>query len=166
MPIYEFYCRDCHRVYSFLSRTVSDACPPCPRCGRAGLTRRVSTFAISKGIPEKQDSEAPPQLDDERLEKAMGALAGEAEGLDEEDPRQASRLMRKLFDSAGLPIGGGMEEALRRMEAGEDMEKIEQDLGDVLEEDPFAAGAREGKRGGSGIRRRLPPSVDPTLYEM
>ena len=35
MPIYEFYCRDCHRVYSFLSRSVApDRRPPCPKCGR------------------------------------------------------------------------------------------------------------------------------------
>ena len=165
MPIYEFYCGECHRVYSFLSRTINtDKAPACPGCGRPELTRRVSAFAISKAMPEASEAGAGPDLDEAKLEKAMGALAGEAEGLDEDDPRQASRLMRKLFDAAGVPVGDGMDEALRRMEAGEDMEKIEQDLGDVLEEDPFAPGA--GHPGRVGRRRRRPPSVDPTLYEM
>lgn len=167
MPIYEFYCGDCHRVYSFLSRAIdTQKRPSCPRCPRAELDRRVSAFAISKGTPEKAGGPDEPQIDDARLEKAMEALAGEAENLNEDDPRQASGLMRKLFDAAGVPIGSGMEEALRRMEAGEDMEKIEQDLGDVLEEDPFAVGAPEAKSGRISLRRRLPPSVDPTLYEM
>jgi hypothetical protein len=69
-----------------------------------------------------------------------------------------------------------MEEALRRMEAGEDPEKIEEDMGDVLEEDPFGGllgGEGEEKDPGGGekkglgrLRRMLPPSVDPELYEM
>jgi putative FmdB family regulatory protein len=166
MPIYEFYCSRCHRIFTFLSRSINvDKRPPCPKCGREELARRVSAFAISKGRKEDATGDDPLSgLDETRLERAMEALAGEAEGLDEEDPRQASRLMRKLFDATGLPLSGGMEEALRRMEAGEDMEKIEQDLGDVLDQDPFAAGLRQG--GPGGLRRVLPPSVDTTLYEM
>jgi uncharacterized protein (DUF1778 family) len=78
-----------------------------------------------------------PDMDDPRLEKAMEALAGEAEGMNEGDPRQAARLMRKIFDATGMPMKTGMEEAIRRMESGEDPEKIEQEMGDVFEEDPF-----------------------------
>ena len=167
MPIYEFYCHNCHRVYSFLSRAIdTEKRPSCPRCGRPELDRRVSAFAISKGVPEQAGGAGEPQIDESRLEKAMEALAGEAESLNEDDPRQASGLMRRLFEATGVPIGSGMEEALRRMEAGEDMEKIEQDLGEVLEEDPFAAGGLESKTGRTSLRRRLPPSLDPTLYEM
>ncbi len=61
---------------------------------------------------------------------------------------------------------GGMEEALKRMEAGEDPEKIEAEMGDVSEEDPFTAEAA-GKKSLKGLRRGpLPPSVDPNLYEL
>jgi hypothetical protein len=39
-------------------------------------------------------------------------------------------------------------------------------MGDVLEEDPFAP-AKAGGSVASRLRRRfVPPSVDPTLYEM
>ena len=54
----------------------------------------------------------------------MEALASDLDSLDENDPRQGAQLMRKLFSATGMPVGGGMEEALRRMEAGEDPEKI------------------------------------------
>jgi putative FmdB family regulatory protein len=171
MPIYEFYCPDCHRVFNFLSRRVdTEKRPACPRCARPDLTRRVSLFAISRGRKEEPASpEAPPDVDEARLEQAMASLAHEAEGIDEDDPRQAATLMRKLFDASGLPMGAPVQEAIRRMEAGESPDKIEEEMGDVLE-DPFAgAGATPGERRATlaGLRRRvLPPTTDPELYEM
>lgn len=167
MPIYEFYCEDCHCVYNFLSRRVQTRKQPdCPRCGRPKLTRRVSTFAISKGRQESSaaDDGLPPGFDEERFAKAMESMAGEAENMNEDDPRQAAQMMRKLFDASGMPVGGGMEEALRRMEAGEDPEKIEQEMGDVFEDDPFGGG--DPKKALASMRRRLSPQVDATLYEM
>lgn len=174
MPIYEFYCRDCHRVYSFLSRLVApDKRPACPKCGRRDLTRRVSLFAISKG--RKEEPAAPsggPSLDDERLERAMQALASEAEGMNEEDPRHSARLMRKLFGATGVPVTGRMEEALKRLEAGESPDRVEEEMGDVFENDPFAepGGAEDEGAEGRGLkslaRRLTPPSLDPDLYEM
>lgn len=183
MPIYEFYCRHCHRVFNFLSRAIDTArTPPCPRCGRGDLSRRVSPFAISRGRREEPKPEAPPgpEVDEARLERAMQALAGEMDSMDENDPRQGARLMRKLFSATGMPIAGGMEEALRRMESGEDPEKIEEEMGDVFEGgDPL--GGLLGGEGGEGgekeqaeggrkslgrLRRMLPPAVDPELHEM
>jgi putative FmdB family regulatory protein len=169
MPIYEFYCGDCHRLFSFLSRKVnSEARPACPKCGRRELARRASSFAISKRRPEPPvGGEAMSGPDDARLEKAMQALAGEAEGLNEDDPRQAAHLMRRMFEAAGVPVGAGMQEAMKRMEAGEDPETVEAEMGDVFEQDPFAAAEPKAQTGRLGrLRRMLPPSVDPTLYEM
>jgi putative FmdB family regulatory protein len=180
MPIYEFYCSDCHRIFSFLSRSVDTAKrPACPRCRRATLARRVSSFAISKGRKEEAVAPAeadlpglPPGMDEARLEQAMATLSREAEGLNEEDPRQGAQLMRRLFEATGMPVGAGMEEALRRMESGEDPEKIEEEMGDVME-DPLAleggsSPEKEGARSAlRGLRRRvLPPTVDPELYDM
>ena len=74
-------------------------------------------------------------------------------------------MMRKLFDASGLSMGSGMEEAIRRMEAGEDPDQIEAEMGDILEqEDPFAARPKGTVK---DLRRRyLPPSVDKTLYDL
>jgi hypothetical protein len=91
--------------------------------------------------------------------------------MNEDDPRQGALLMRRLFESTGMPIQGGMEEALRRMEAGEDPEKIEEEMGDVME-DPLGMAGPEGgsdepRQALSRLRRRvLPPSVDPELHEL
>jgi putative FmdB family regulatory protein len=179
MPIYEFYCRHCHRVFSFLSRAVNtDKTPPCPRCAATDLTRRVSAFAISKGRKEEPKAEAPPgpDFDEARLERAMEAMAGDLDSIDENDPKQGAHLMRKLFSATGMPVAAGMEEALRRMEAGEDPEKIEEQMGDVFEEDPFGGllGGGEGtekepdepRKALSRLRHMLPPTHDPELHEL
>ena len=165
MPIYEFYCVDCHTVFNFFSRRINtDKQPDCPRCGRPEIDRRMSTFAISKGRTEDSE-DGLPDIDDDRMERALAAMAGEMENANEEDPRSAARMMRKLFNASGLSMGAGMEEAIRRMEAGEDPDQIEAEMGDILEnEDPFTPKPKGGIR---ELRRRfLPPSVDKTLYDL
>jgi putative FmdB family regulatory protein len=175
MPIYEFYCSPCHTVFNFLSKRIdTTAAPACPKCGKA-TSRKPSTFAMSRNQPEPRAGEGPPgpggdpmdpfaNLDESQLESAMESLASEADGIDENDPRQAANVMRKLFDATGMPLGGGMQEALKRMESGEDPEKIEEDMGDLLEADPFA-----GETARRSTERRIPrpPAAhDPHLYEM
>ena len=136
------------------------------------MPRRVSAFAISKGRKEEavKASGPEPDFDEARLERVMESMAGEMEGIDESDSRQGARFMRRMFEAAGVPVAGGMEEALRRMEAGEDPEKIEAEMGDVFETDPFSGlGEKDpagASRGLAALRRRLPPSVDPELHEM
>lgn len=170
MPIYEYYCPDCHTIYNFYSRRINtDKVPGCPSgdCGRERLQRQVSLFAISKGRKEEEDGgdDALEGVDESRLEQAMMSMAGEMENIDEEDPRQAAKMMRRLFDSSGLQLSGGMEEAISRMEAGEDAEQIEADMGDLLEEEePFAV--KPKKLLGDLRRKYLPPRVDETLHEL
>lgn len=161
MPIYEFYCSDCHTIFSFLSRRIRPRRRPgCPRCGRPRLEKRVSAFSVSRGRAEPESS-----IDEARLEQVMNAMAGESDGLDESDPRAVAGMMRRLYEGAGLAVGGGMEEALRRMEAGEDPDKIEEEMGELLEqEDPFLAA--EERRPGRLRRHLRPPSRDETLHEL
>jgi putative FmdB family regulatory protein len=174
VPIYEFYCPDCHRVLSFLSRRIdTEGRPACPRCGKKGLQRRVSAFAISKHRSEAKapETELPPGFDESRMEQAMSALAAEGDALEGDDPKAAARVMRRLFETTGMPVPDGMREALRRMESGEDPEKVEAEMGDVLGEDPFGAGlpgeaTEPAAKRKARLRRLLPPSVDPELYEM
>jgi len=176
MPIYEFYCGRCHTVFSFLSRRIDTTKrPSCPRCGRSELERRTSRFAVSKGRPEPTAGGSDvDDLDDARMDQAMDVLARDAEGVNENDPRQVAGLMRRFYGTTGLKLGGTMEEAIRRMETGEDPDAIESELGEALEqEDPFGGEGKsaEGETPGGGrlraIGRRLrPPAVDQTLYEM
>lgn len=170
MPVYEFYCQECHRIYRFLSRRIdTESRPDCPRCGRDALERRPSTFAVSRGLEESAGDDPFANMDEAALERAMAGLAADADKIDEDDPRQAAQLMRRMFDATGLPVGGAMEEMLRRMEAGEDPDAVEEEMGDALSDEEALLG--EGAAGNSGgridrLRRRLPPNVDPELYEL
>ena len=171
MPVYEFYCRDCHTVFNFFSRRIDTTSrPACPRCGRPKLQRQVSRFATlgkaAAGHPIAGDGgeDLPPGMDESKMESLMESMARDADGLDEENPQQMARMMRKLHEAAGMPMDQRAEEAIRRMEAGESPEKIEEELGDLFGEDEpeaEATGVRSRKK-----LRRSPPAVDSTLYDL
>jgi putative FmdB family regulatory protein len=164
MPIYEFYCHKCNTVYNFFARSANtDKIPYCPQCKRVRLKRQMSIFAkVSRGKDQEGPADDMPPIDEAKMEKAMAMLAGEADRINEDDPRQAANLMRKLSEATGLNLGAGMEEALRRMERGEDPEQIEAEMGDLLEgEEPFTF-EQKGKKG----VRKPRPHVDETLYDL
>jgi len=168
MPIYEFYCPTCHTVFSFFSSAVdTGARPACPRCARPDLERKPSRFATPRGGADRgEDAEegAPfGDLDDERMERAMAAMAAQMEGAgDTEDPRAMARMLRTFGDATGLAAGPRMEEMIRRLEAGEDAEALEAEMGgedggdegDLSEYFQVKKAARAAKR----------PAVDETLY--
>jgi putative FmdB family regulatory protein len=164
MPIYEFYCSDCNTIFNFFSRTVNTTKKPkCPKCKKKTLSRQVSLFSFTGKAKENNDIEDLP-FDESKMEQAMKMLAGEADKIDEEDPRQAANLMRKLSDMTGMKLGQGMEEALSRMESGEDPEKLEAEMGNLLEEeDPFIL---PGKKGKDVKAKRPAPLRDETLYDL
>ncbi|MDI6776360.1 MAG: zinc ribbon domain-containing protein [Syntrophales bacterium] len=162
MPIYEFYCKKCNTVYNFFSRSVNtQKVPHCPKCRAVSLKRQMSVFARVSGKKDEVSDDLPP-IDEAKMERAMAMLAGEAEKIVEGDPRQAAMLLRKLSDATGLNLGPGMEDALSRMERGEDPEKIEEEMGDLLgEEEPFLLEARTRKG-----KKRPEPRVNETLYDL
>jgi len=164
MPVYEFYCNDCHTIFNFLSRRVNtDKRPDCPRCGRPELDRQVSQFAVSRNRPESEEPmPGMPDLDEEKFERAMMSLAGEMEGVDENDPRAMARFMRKLSDATGMKLGP-MEEAIRRLESGTDPEQIEEEMGGLFDDDNMDT--LFSKEGIKGLKRKyVPPAHDDTLY--
>ena len=82
--------------------------------------------------------------------------------MDEEDPKQAAQLMRKLTEATGLKMGASMEEALHRLEKGEDPEKIEAEMGNLLEQDdPFILESK-----GKTASKKPKPKRDETLYDL
>ncbi len=166
MPIYEFYCRHCDTLYNFFSSSANtDKIPYCPCCKTVALERQMSLFAKISGRNESADGGDVdfPNIDEGKMEKAMAMLEREAEKINDDDPRQAAKLMRKLTEATGLGMGAGMEEALSRLERGEDPEQIEAELGDSLNtEDFFAPGTKSFKSG----TRTSKPKVDETLYDL
>lgn len=154
MPVYEFLCSACNRIYSFHSFRVDTArVPTCPRCGATDLKRVPSRFGVA---PKSADpSPAGDEGDDPRMEREMMRFASELEGMDENDPRQMAQAVRRMAELSGEPVTPAMEEMIRRLEAGEDPEQVEEELGDALEEEMGEGG------GGGGA-----PERDEGLYPM
>jgi len=164
MPIYEFYCQSCNTLFNFYSRSINTSKEPlCPKCGIHPLSRQMSAFAFT-GKARDDSGTDDLSLDESKMEQAMQMLAGEAENINEDDPRQAANLMRKLTDMTGIELGAGMQEAIRRMESGEDPEQIESEMGDVLaEEEPFQLSGKKSKL--SAGQKKI-PIRDDTLYDL
>ena len=100
---------------------------------------------------EPKSGEPPmPDIDDPRMERAMMEMERDMEHLDENNPKHMAHMMRKMKDL--MPPGTMPKEldvAIKRLEAGEDPEKIEEDMGDVLGD--FMGGPdEEGGMGGGG----------------
>jgi len=163
MPIYEFYCSTCNTIFNFFSKTVNTKKKPdCPKCKDMKLSRQVSRFAVVGRASASGDDDFP--IDESKMEKAMEMMTREAEGINEDDPRQAARLMRRMTEMTGMELNQGMEEALRRMERGEDPEQIEAEMGDLIgEEEPFVF---SGKKGGRAGIKKMPPRKDDRLYDL
>ncbi len=165
MPIYEFACPKCRKIFSFLARTArADKPPACPKCGSRKMSKQVSAFALQRGAREPaaasgEPGEGPmPDMDDPRMMRAMSELERDMEHLDENNPKHMAHMMKKMKDM--MPAGSVPKEldtAIKRLEAGEDPEKIEADMGDALGD---FMGGEEGGPGGSGGYTR-----DSGLYD-
>jgi len=168
MPIYEFACPKCRRIFSFLSKRINPGRQPvCPQCGNKKLAKQVSRFAMTRNLAEpaataEAGAGGPPMpdLEDPRVERAMAELERDLAHLDENNPKHMARLMRKMKDI--MPAGAApkeLETAIKRLEAGEDPEKIEADMGDVL--GGLIGGEPGGGGGGPGSYTR-----DGGLYDL
>jgi len=89
----------------------------------------------------------------------MNMLMGEAQKVDENDPKAQVSLMRKLADATGLKFGPGMEDALRRIEEGEDPEQVGEEMDNMDEDELFLP--RDRGRGHSNMNK---VRVDEKLY--
>jgi putative FmdB family regulatory protein len=173
MPIYEFACPKCRKIFNFLSKRIDPGhLPTCPKCGGKKMTKQVSRFAHLKGVAEPQapaaeptGNEPPmPDFDDPKVSRVMAEMEKDIDHLDENNPRHMAHMLKKMKDL--MPAGSmpkEMDIAIKRLEKGEDPEKIEEDMGDVLgdmmgEEGPEGMGG--GGMGGMGGYSR-----DAGLYD-
>ena len=167
MPIYEFFSPDTNKVYSFFARTLTQGkkTPRCPDRPGATMKRMVSRFAVTGRAVEKTSS--PPGAADSRMERVMAEMQNEMAGIDESnpDPKALGRMMRKMTEATGQPMPKEMDQMIRRMEAGEDPEKLEEEFGEAFEGMDLPS---EEPTGGPGPTRHPfgRPARDPALYEM
>ncbi len=161
MPIYEFFCEQCNVIFNFFSKKINTTTKPdCPRCGKKELERKLSTFAtISKA--RENDDEQFAGMDESKMEAAFESMMRDADSINEDDPRQMAALMRKFSDKAGVSLGESMEEAIARMESGDDPEQVEKEMGDLLGDgDDFSFEAVKK------IARKRSPVHDEKLYDL
>jgi len=159
MPIYEYSCPDCRRIFQFLSKRLQPKRKPaCPKCGNKKLTKEISQFAALKGAAAPGGGPDLDSLDSPKMERFMREMERDMGHLDENNPKHMAHMMRKMQDA--LPadmMPKEMNEAIRRLESGEDPEKIEEDMGEVF--DQFMGDEGGGKAGGGFTK-------DRGLYDM
>ena len=92
-----------------------------------------------------------------KMERFMREMERDMGRLDENNPKHMAHMMRKMQEA--LPPGmmpKEMNEAIRRLEAGEDPEAIEADMGEIFDDLPGSPGTG----GGGGYTR------DGGLYDL
>ncbi|HLE61328.1 MAG TPA: hypothetical protein VI700_07310 [Thermoanaerobaculaceae bacterium] len=119
-----------------------------------------SSFAVSAGKKSREEKpKEPGGAQDEasmaRIEQEVMRMTGELGEKDAEDPRVMARMMRRLAEVSGEKMTPTMEEMFRRLEAGEDPDSLEEELGPQLE-------AEMGEEGGEGGA----PTRDEGLYSL
>jgi putative FmdB family regulatory protein len=169
MPIYEYLCPHCNRVFNFMAKSYAEAqsrTPACPKCHGQDMRRLLSRFSVTGAVRKSRSNAAAGDagmgadgegFDDPRVEREMMQLMSEAENMDESDPRQMGRLMRKMSEVSGEGMDAQMEEAVRRLESGEDPAAIEEQMGELFGDEEAPGGAGGGTGG---------PSYDDGLYSL
>ena len=128
------------------------------------MAKQMSAFAMPRGLKEPSEAsgtaedEGMPDFDDPKVARAMAEIERDMEHMDENNPKHMAQLMKKMKNA--MPPGTmpkEMDIAIKRLEAGEDPEKIEADMGDVLGD---FMGDKDGGGGGGGAY-----SHDAGLYD-
>ncbi|MBI2089520.1 MAG: zinc ribbon domain-containing protein [Deltaproteobacteria bacterium] len=107
MPIYEYRCLGCKKVFSFLVGVVADSGEPvCPKCGGKELQKLISRVARIRS-----------------QEAVLEDLADPDHIADLEDPRAMARWAKKmgktLGDEAGEDFGAELDAMLENPEGTE-----------------------------------------------
>lgn len=169
MPIYEFYCPEKNTVYQFLARTLGnrDRVPRCPDGEGLTMERRVSRFAIIGKAKEESDDPFEG-IDESKMEALMADMEKSMEGLDEDnpDPRHLGHFMRKMTDLMGDKTPPELREIVKRLESGEDPEKLESEFGDLAGDEEGASDALFSQVLKKIRGHRAQPVRDPKLYEL
>ena len=172
MPIYEFFCPNNRRIYSFFARSLrlADKVPRCPDNPKWKMEKMISGFAITGRAKEKSADAPGDDFDDAKMEAAMGEMErefGHIAESDNPDPRALAKMMRRMGEISGQKMPAQMDEVIARLEKGEDPDKLEAEYGDVFDamDDAGPAGTGDDKTR-TKTRRAKRITRDPTLHEM
>lgn len=104
MPIYEYKCHDCGRIFDLLIRTDGPANEPhCKHCDSVALKRLVSRPGL---VRSKSSTDG-----------------GELRAV---DPRRAVENMSRTYEQSGIDPGRGFEEVAKRVAAGDSPQELKE----------------------------------------
>jgi hypothetical protein len=176
MPFYEFFSPDTNKIYTFLARSLAqrNLTPRCPDGASHRMERRVSSFSITGRHKEDKGDDPFSGLDETQVENLMQDMEREMEGMDDThpDPKHLGRMMRKLTDLMGDRTPEALREMVLKLEAGEDPEKLEEQLGDIPHPDSPEDSMEPNSNDDlwAAVRKKLSsyrrPARDPKLYEL
>jgi putative FmdB family regulatory protein len=108
MPIYEYRCHGCKKVFSFLVGVVADSGEPeCPRCGSREFSKLISKVArIRSKDAILEDLADPSQIDNPDNPRAVA--------------QWAKKIGKTLGDETGEDFGAEMDEMLENPTGGEE----------------------------------------------
>lgn len=152
MPIYEFYCSDNHKLYSFWAPTPAYAgrLPRCPDDDALRMERAISGFSITGGDKEPGEDGQDPLFD----EAAFGQFDRELGALDEAEasPRQLCAALKRFTELTGQRLPEAYREMLSRLEKSDDPDALEEQYANLLDidaleqRDHLLKGLREPQR--------------------
>ncbi len=104
MPIYEYKCYECGRIFDLFVRSEAQANEPqCKHCHSADLKRLISRPGL---VRSKSSSDS-----------------GELRAV---DPRRAVENMSRTYDQSGIDPGRGFEEVAKRVAAGDSPQELQE----------------------------------------
>lgn len=112
MPIYEYRCLGCRKIFSFLVGVVADSGEPvCPKCGGRELKKLISRVArVRSQEAVLEDLADPSQVGDLEDPKAMA--------------RWAKKMGKALGEETGEELGEEFDSMLENPEgAGDDLDE-------------------------------------------
>ena len=97
MPIYEYKCQDCGRIFDLLVRNDRQAKEPqCKHCDSTALKRLISRPGLVRSSQAEGSGELHPV-----------------------DPRRAVENLSRTYDKSGIDPGKGFDEVAHRAAAGD-----------------------------------------------
>lgn len=98
MPIYEYVCKECNQVSTFLSLRVSENIEPyCKFCGSKDVKKLISKVAVLRSEEKRIESMLDPS---------------KFSDLDENDPKSIEKFMRRMGKEMGSELGEDFEASL------------------------------------------------------
>ncbi|OEU49031.1 MAG: hypothetical protein BA861_04915, partial [Desulfobacterales bacterium S3730MH5] len=90
MPIYEYRCDKCRKIFSHLVLNLNNFEPKCKHCGSGSVTKLISRVNVRLSEETKLEKLADPSM---------------MAGFDENDPKSMAKWMKKMGGLAGDDLG-------------------------------------------------------------